>query len=62
MGSPLSSLLAEIVIQDIEQKVIELNEALKKPVLYNRYVDDILILWPHSIQDLELFKEQMNTT
>jgi len=44
MGSPLSPILADIVMQDLEEKAIK-NLDIEFPVYY-RYVDDILLLTP----------------
>jgi len=46
MGSPLSPILADIVMQDLEEKAIK-NLDIDFP-LYYRYVDDILLLTPES--------------
>ena len=39
MGSPLSSFLAEAVMQDLEKRSVTYNQDIKT---WNRYVDDIL--------------------
>ena len=39
MGSPLSSFLAEAVMQDLESKAVTNNDDIKT---WNRYVDDVL--------------------
>jgi hypothetical protein len=44
MGSPLSPILADLVLQDIENKA--LYKIGKKLPLYVRYVDDILLIAP----------------
>ena len=38
MGSPLSSFLAEAVLQDLEQKAVDNNDSIRT---WERYVDDI---------------------
>ena len=38
MGSPLSTFLAEAVLQDLEQRTVDNNEAIK---MWERYVDDV---------------------
>jgi len=49
MGSPLSPIIAEIVLQDLEMKALELN--VKIP-FYHRYVDDIAQAAPrHKINE-----------
>jgi len=44
MGSPLSPILADVVMQDLELKAIK-NLDFEIPVYY-RYVDDILLITP----------------
>jgi hypothetical protein len=58
MGSPLSPVIANIYMEDFEERA--LKNSLLKPKLWLRYVDDILIVWPHSNSDLELFLEFLN--
>jgi hypothetical protein len=45
MGSPLSSILAKIFLQDLEQN--RLNHLLedKNIVYYDRYVDDLFMIY-----------------
>jgi len=60
MGSPLSPILADIVMQDLELKAIkELN--IRFPFYY-RYVDDIVLLTPDNIVDdiLNIFNNVHN--
>jgi hypothetical protein len=45
MGSPLSSILAEIFLQDLKQNRLKHLLEDKKIVHYNRYVDDIFIIY-----------------
>ena len=44
MGSPLSPVLANIFMEYIESEL--LPHIQDKPVLWLRYVDDILFSWP----------------
>lgn len=44
MGSPLSSLLADIYINELENKIIQTTPSKKKIKLWLRYVDDILCI------------------
>ena len=37
-----------------------LSQAPLKPIFYKRYIDDILILWPHSKFELNNFLSNMN--
>jgi len=44
MGSPLSSIVADLVMQDLEESI--LNSLNIRPPLYYRYVDDIILSAP----------------
>jgi len=56
MGSPLSSILANIVLQDIEIAFDRLSTNIS---FYFRYVDDILFVAPHNC--LEEIKNIFNS-
>ncbi|XP_023240139.1 uncharacterized protein LOC111638620 [Centruroides sculpturatus] len=43
MGSPMSGLLCELVVRQLEKEV--LGEFMEDIILYKRYVDDVLIIW-----------------
>ena len=43
MGSPISSLLSEIFLQNLESQIIDTIKAKHNIVFYGRYVDDIYI-------------------
>ena len=45
MGSPISSTMAEVYLQYIEEMYIKQWLDSKKIVYYKRYVDDILIIY-----------------
>jgi glycyl-tRNA synthetase beta subunit len=45
MGSPLSSILAEIFLQDLEQNRLKHLLEDKKIVHYNRYIHNIFIIY-----------------
>ena len=53
MGSPLSPVIANFIMEDFEKKAIE--QATHKPVCWFRYVDDTLIIWPHGQEKLTEF-------
>jgi len=51
MGSPLSPIIADLVLQKLETDV--LSDLLVKPIFYFRFVDDIALSTPHaSLNDL----------
>ena len=60
MGSPLSGLLANIYVEHIEDKILNLPEA-KNVIMWKRYVDDILIIWTGTLQELKNFHDSINT-
>jgi hypothetical protein len=47
-GSPLSSIMAEIFLQHLEQSKVKLLLEDRNIVYYNRYVDDIFIIYNQS--------------
>ncbi|XP_067144929.1 uncharacterized protein [Centruroides vittatus] len=57
MGSPVAGDLCEMVIRQLEQKV--LPHYLPDILLYKRYIDDIIILW-RNIPDVSAFVEAVN--
>ncbi|KAK5645629.1 hypothetical protein RI129_004093 [Pyrocoelia pectoralis] len=58
MGSPLSPAIANIYVDDFETKALETADL--KPKCWFRYVDDIFIIWPHGLQDLDGFLSHLN--
>jgi hypothetical protein len=48
MGSPLSSIMAKVFLQHLEQRKVKLLLEDKKYLYYNRYVDDIFIIYNQS--------------
>ena len=58
MGSPLSPVIANLFIEDLEQKAIQ--SAVLQPKLWVRYVDDTFIIWPHGKEHLHAFHEHLN--
>jgi len=52
MGSPLSPIVADLVMRDLEEQV--LNSLDVRPALYFRYVDDIILAVPHDEIDFIL--------
>lgn len=61
MGSPLSPLSAEVFMDNLEC-LISRNPLYKKHVKsWMRYVDDILVVWEGSLEELGTFERFMNT-
>ena len=58
MGSPLSPVLANLFMEYIESEL--LPNISDKPVLWLRYVDDILFAWPDNL-DFSQFFNQVNS-
>ena len=58
MGSPISPVLANIFMEDFEQKA--LGTARLKPKLWLRYVDDTFIIWSHGLENLDDFLSHIN--
>ena len=58
MGSPLSPVLANIFMEDFETRALETSPW--KPKMWRRYVDDVLVIWPHGDQRLEEFHLHLN--
>ena len=59
MGTKLAPAYANIFMGKLERVI--LSQAPLKPLYYKRYIDDILILWPHSEAELKDFLFSMNS-
>ena len=59
MGQKFAPKFADICMAYIEERA--LTNCPKLPSLYLRYLDDILIIWPHERQDFDRFFEIMNS-
>ena len=59
MGNSASPSLANLTFAGIEQKVIQASPL--KPLLMLRYLDDIMIIWPHDLESLQGFTDLFNT-
>ena len=58
MGTTMAPALASIVVAYYEEEY--LSRLQLKPLLWRRYIDDILIVWPHSRHDFLVFFEGLN--
>lgn len=61
MGSPLSPLLAEIFMADLEHTILNLDHAKSRIKFWYRYVDDILICTEGTDRQMEGFLEVINS-
>ena len=59
MGNSASPSLANLTFAEIEQKVMQAST--HKPLLMVRYLDDIMIIWPHDLESLQRFTNLFNT-
>lgn len=58
MGSPLSQVIANLLMAYFEEH--ELETAGYKPKAWLRYVDDTFVLWPHGHEKLFHFLDHLN--
>ena len=58
MGTKLAPAYANIFMGQLEHNI--LSHTSLKPSFYKRFIDDILILWPHSEADLNTFLTSLN--
>ena len=58
MGSPLSPVIANIYMQDLESRV--LGTAPLKPLLWLSYVNDTFVMWNHGDKELQNFLKHLN--
>ena len=59
MGTKLAPAYANLFMGKLEHEI--LSHAPHKPIFYKRYIDDILLLWPHSELELNNFLLAMNS-
>ncbi|XP_072384720.1 uncharacterized protein [Diabrotica undecimpunctata] len=61
MGSPLSPILADIFLNDLESnKILNNNPFTNYIKFYSRYVDDTFIVWGGSLDNLHSFLDYLN--
>jgi hypothetical protein len=61
MGSPISSTMAEIFLQEIEQHQLKHVLEDSKITHYNRYVDDIFLIYSQTKTTPQSILERFNT-
>jgi hypothetical protein len=61
MGSPISSLLADVFMSGLEEEIFTSNQIYTQHIQYwYRYVDDILCLWTGSTEEIYEFLNFIN--
>ena len=56
MGTKMAPAYANCFMHLLELQILETQEL--KPLLWKKYIDDILMLWTHSIEELETFLQK----
>ena len=59
MGTKLAPSYANIFMGHLEQQMLEGYH--KKPTLWLRFIDDIFVVWPHDLNELNTFLTYMNS-
>jgi len=59
MGTKAAPCFANCFIGDFEEQFVYTYET--QPLKHIRFLDDCFIIWQHSLKDLELFVNHMNT-
>jgi hypothetical protein len=61
MGSPISCIVSELFLQHFESRIIKHHLENRSLIYYNRYVDDILILYDQTkIQHQQIIQQANN--
>ena len=59
MGSPLSPVVAILYMEAFEKQILE--AALRRPIFWVGYTNDVFSIWPHDTQFLDEFLGHLNT-
>jgi len=59
MGKSFAPALASIYLAPFDHHVT--HHPLFSPILYTRYIDDLFFIWPHSLDDLNIFQLYLNS-
>jgi hypothetical protein len=59
MGSPLAPAVSKYFIEDFEHHI--LNMGPQKTSCWYWYVDDMLIIWPHTMEEFQEFQQHLNS-
>jgi len=60
MGGPLSSLVADVFMDDLESSVLDSHPNSSSVRFWTRYVDDVLCMWRGSVSELQKFHDYLN--
>ena len=60
MGTPCAPNYANIFMEDLETRIISTAPGGRTPILWKRYIDDIYVIWTHSLDQLHEFHAHMN--
>jgi hypothetical protein len=58
MGSPLSPVICNLFLEELESR--DINSFDPTPTVFLRYVDDIFFLWSESTRPIEEFHQHLN--
>ena len=58
MGTKLAPALATIYVGELEEKF--LSQHPKQPTLWKRFIDDVFMVWPHTLEELHEFLRGLN--
>ncbi|XP_023212297.1 ubiquitin carboxyl-terminal hydrolase 31-like [Centruroides sculpturatus] len=61
MVSPLSAVLAELIMREVERRIFNSPLVISYPSLYLRYVNDILIIWENTEEEFIKFVQQLSS-